>query len=197
MRRDPRKYRPIPARAIKIDLPNTTQVTGWTCGASALLSIASYFGVGPEDEWDYTEDMKFGPSGSDPKHFFRAAEKYGLAIQEFVGMTDEELEACLDRRRPVVLMLQAWPNGKVKSYTHDWHDGHWVIAIGYDKDVFYFEDPSIHGGRGYISRRELKSRWHDIKGPKKHPVRVKRLGLAIWAERVTEFGSVKNARHID
>lgn len=141
--------------------------------------------------------MKFGPSGSDPKHFFRGAEKYGLAIQEFIGMTDEELEECIDKQRPVVLMLQAWPNGKVKSYAHDWHDGHWVVAIGYDEEVFYFEDPSIHGGRGYISRHELTSRWHDIKGPKKRQERVQRLGLAIWAEQVTQFGSVGNARHID
>ena len=186
------RFQPGRSRSI---LPNTTQTTAWTCGSSALLAICSYFGVGPEDEWDFTADMKFGAAGSDPIHFVRAAKKYGLNITEYIGMTDDQLIQCIDAGQPVILMLQAWPNGQAPNYKDDWRDGHWIVAIGYDDQCFYFEDPSVHGGRGYIGRRELNSRWHDIEGSKKQ--KIWRLGLAIWADKITRFGSSVSARHID
>jgi predicted double-glycine peptidase len=195
MKRDAKRYRRIPDGAIKIDLPNTTQITDYTCGASALLAVCSYFGVGPEDEWDVEADMGFGRAGSDPEHFRRAARKYGLRLAEYRGMTQAQLVECLDAGRPVIVMLQAWPDRRTASYANRWDDGHWVVAIGYDAQVFYFEDPSIHGGRGFIHRRELASRWHDIEGPRKE--RVFQLGIAVWASRISRFGSSVSARHID
>ena len=68
MKRRNANYRAIPAGAIRIDLPNATQVTDYTCGASALQAICSYFGVGPEDEWDYESDMRMPKTGADPIH---------------------------------------------------------------------------------------------------------------------------------
>ncbi|MFN0251103.1 MAG: C39 family peptidase [Kofleriaceae bacterium] len=187
-------YRRIPKKAIKIDLPNATQVTDYTCGASALQSICAYFGVGPEDEGDFETEMGMPKTGADPIHITTAAKRYGLEVRELRPMTARTLEKYLDKRRPVILMLQAW-SGRAQSYAHAWDEGHYVVAIGYDDDVFYVEDPSLHGSRGFLRRDELDARWHDIEGDDNH--HTDRLGIAIWKNKPTKLGYHRAARHVD
>jgi len=170
--------RPIPASAIKLDLPDTVQAKDYTCGAAALLAICRYYGAGPRSERRVVEDMRFGKAGSDPKHVLRAVAKYGLAHEEFRPMTTQQLRACLDRGRPVMLMMQAWAEPPPPSYADRWDDGHWVVAIGYDPMGIYFEDPSLAGARGYLTDAELDERWHDIEGKDEH--HVEHYGVAIW-----------------
>lgn len=185
----------MPRGAIKIDLPSTAQVTGHTCGASALLSICSHFGVGPEDERDVASDMALTRAGADPSHIVRAATKYGLGSEVVRGMTDEALARRLDRGHPVMLTLQAWAGPRPRSYARRWDAGHWVVAIGYDADVFYFEDPVLHRTRGFIAREELDQRWHDIEGPGR--ARVDRLAVALWLEGPRVWPRGPHARRID
>ena len=47
-------YHPIPNGAIKIPLPDIQQPDDYSCGAASFMSVASYFGAGPED----FDDMK-------------------------------------------------------------------------------------------------------------------------------------------
>jgi predicted double-glycine peptidase len=170
--------RPIPAFAIKLDLPDIVQATDYTCGAAALLAICRYYGTGPRSERRVVEDMQFGEAGSDPEHVLRAIAKYGLVHEEFRPMTTQQLRACLDRGRPVMVMIQAWADPAPLSYADRWDDGHWVVAIGYDAVGIYFEDPSLPGARGYLTDAELDERWHDIEGEDAH--HVEHYGLAIW-----------------
>jgi predicted double-glycine peptidase len=170
--------RPIPASAIKLDLPGIVQAKGYTCGAAALLAICRYYGVGPRSERRVVEDMRFGKAGSDPKHVLRAARKYGLACEEFRPMTVAQLRACVELARPVMVMLQAWAEPPPASYRDRWDDGHWVVAIGHDAAGIYFEDPSLDGARGYLTDAELDERWHDIEGADDH--HVDHYGVAIW-----------------
>lgn len=187
-------YRRIPSRAIKIDLPNATQVTDYTCGASALLSICSYFGVGPEDEAELEADMAMPKTGADPIHITTTAKRYGLRVREIRPMTAAKLEKYLDKRRPVILMIQAWAERAV-SYATAWDEGHYVVAIGYDEDVFYVEDPSLHGSRGFIARDDLDARWHDVEGEDNH--HTDHLGIAIWRDKPTQRGYHRAARRVD
>jgi predicted double-glycine peptidase len=170
--------RSIPAFAIKLDLPDTVQTRGYTCGAAALLAICRYYGVGPRSERRVVKDMRFGKRGSDPKHVRRAVAKYGLLHEEFRGMTTAQLRACLDRARPVMVMLQAWADPPPATYRDHWDDGHWVVAIGHDDTGIYFEDPSLEGCRGYLTDAQLDERWHDIEG--KDDRHTDHYGLAIW-----------------
>ena len=39
--------------------------------------------------------------------------------------------------------------------------GHWVVAIGYNKDNIFFMDPSTSGNYTYIPKDKLVARWHD------------------------------------
>jgi predicted double-glycine peptidase len=170
--------RPIPASAIQLELPATQQRKGYTCGAAALLAICRYYGVGPRSERRVVRDMRFGKAGSDPRHVLRAIATYGLAHEEFRPMTIGQLRACLDGKRPVMVMLQAWADPRPPSYAAHWDDGHWVVAIGHDAAGIYFEDPSLAGARGYLTDAELDERWHDIEGKGAH--HVEHYGLAIW-----------------
>lgn len=195
MRREPTHRRPIPKAAIKIDLPNTTQTESYTCGASALLSVCAYFGVGPDHEEALRADMKLTRAGADPSQIVSAAKKYGLRAVVTRDMSDRELAEHLDHGRPVILMLQAWARPRPRSYARRWDDGHWVVAIGYDAEVFYFEDPVIHTSRGFISRSELGARWHDIEGRAR--THVERLGIALSRDGVRSSKYARTARRID
>lgn len=172
----PPPYRAIPRHAIKIDLPNTFQLQDYTCGPAALMAIFAYYGVGPVEEWDLEKAMRITKAGTDPVHLVRAAKLYRMRYREFRGMRIADVVRSLDARRPVLIMLQAW--GERRSYANWWKDGHWIIAIGYDADVIYFEDPSLYGSRGYIRRVELDRRWHDVEGSKN--METDHYGIAIW-----------------
>ena len=42
-------------------------------------------------------------------------------------MTLKDLKEYIDKQIPIIILLQAW-NTKM-NYTHDYHDGHWVVVI--------------------------------------------------------------------
>lgn len=177
---------------ITVDLPSVSQQQDYTCGAAALLAIGRYYGVGPASEREVVRDMRFGTDGSDPAHLVRALRRYRLAHIERRGMSDAELRAWLDARRPVVLMLQAW--GGRASYRGHWADGHWVVAIGHDRRGVYLADPMIEGARGCVSWRELAERWHDVEGRARH--HVERFGLVVWGPRVRVRGRGRMVRAV-
>ena len=186
----------IPEGAIKVRVPDVTQLTDYSCGPSCLESIAKFYGVGKEDEWDYVREMRMDPRvGSHPDQIRRLARRYRLKVREYQKMSLAQLRQELRWRHPVMIMIQAYGvkrRGKRRhmawrrDYRPDWDDGHWVIAIGYDRDGFFFEDPSIEARRGWLSSEELLSRWHDT-GP--HGRHLPFYGVAIWkpGEHVSSY----------
>ena len=140
--------------------------------------------------------MGFGEDGSDPAHVLRAIARYGLHAREYRPMTDRQLARCLDRGRPVLMMLQAWPEAAPPTgFASVWDSGHWLVAIGYDARGVYFEDPSLEGARGFLSHDALDERWHDIEGVDQR--RVHRYGIEIWRQRVVQTQRLTRVRAID
>ena len=197
-----RHYRDIPPSAIWVNLPDTTQQTRYSCGASSLQSIAKYFGLGPDDEWEFVNDLHMDKRvGSHPDQIVTAATRYGLATKLYLPMTLKELHAELRQNHPVMLMIQAWGaegggnQKKARSkYADWWADGHWVVAIGFDDDAVYFEDPSLQAVRGYLLNHELEERWHDTA---RHNVHMEHLGLAIWLEGIKQSAYHNRAQRIE
>lgn len=178
-----------------IDLPATLQETGHTCGAAALRSICAYYGCGPRSEAEIARDMGFDETGSDPAHVLHAAGRYGLHAREYRPMTARQLARCLDRGRPVLLMLQAWPDAPpLAGFANVWHSGHWVVAIGHDARGVYFQDPSLADARGFLTHDALDERWHDIEGPDEH--HVQRYGVELWRQRVAYTQRIRRVRPI-
>ena len=53
-------------------------------------------------------------------------------------MSYDDLEGFIDKKKPVICLIQAWNGDSDYDYSKDWEDGHYVIAIGYDKNNIYF-----------------------------------------------------------
>ncbi|MBU4308164.1 MAG: C39 family peptidase, partial [Nanoarchaeota archaeon] len=104
----------------------------------------------------------------------RVAEKFKLKYKQKT-MTIKKIKKSINKRRPVLIDLQAWKGKEVKGkwipdknkdWKNDWEDGHYVVAIGYSRNKIFFEDPSATA-RTFLSYRELEKRWHDINSGKK------------------------------
>jgi len=101
--------------------------------------------------------------------------KYNLKFDSRT-MTIQDIKNYIDKKVPVIILLQAW-NGKITNYTHDFHDGHRVVAIWYDKNKIIFEDPYSFE-RTFLSYQELEERWHAKEGNKK----IIHHGIAVFGD---------------
>ena len=169
--------------SIKIPLPSSRQQTDYTCGPTALRSIAKYYGKDLGNEKQFAELCDAGKNkGSHPEKIAEAARKLGFDAKVKQNMTLKELFSYMKRKMPVIVAIQAWSNSDnkkeaMKGYK-ELKDGHYVVVIGYDKENIYFEDPSIKATRPYLAKKEFLKRWIDKEAYIKNPV-VKRLGIII------------------
>lgn len=148
-----------------IKIPQLRQTFDYDCGAKALQSVLVYYGI------DIRQDtiMKYAKTteeGTPVKGIVKVARKYKLKT-ESKSMTISELKKYLDKKIPVILLLQAWTKQKDVDWENNWIDGHYAVVVGYTKNKIIFEDPySFH--LTYLKYDELKERWHDISKGKKY-----------------------------
>jgi len=153
---------PMPALADEnlIKVPLTRQSTNYTCGAAAMQSMFGYHG---EDlnEGELAKLLKTNEQeGTDYNDIVSVSKEKGYTVNVYKDMTLRDLKKQLDKKTPVLCLIQAWAEKKV-DYKNDWNDGHYVVAIGYDKNKIYFMDPSTLGNYTYIDQKGFLKRWHD------------------------------------
>lgn len=142
-----------------IRVPLTRQGTDYTCGVTALQSIFGYYGIDKRQDELSTAAKSTPEEGTSYKHIASYAQSQGFDVNIRTNMTIDELKGYIDKRKPVLVLIQAWTES---HYTADRNeDGHYVVAIGYDKNNIYFMDPSTLGHYTYIPAAEFVSRWHD------------------------------------
>jgi predicted double-glycine peptidase len=161
----------VPVNLIKV--PILRQATDYTCGVCALQAVLAYYGE------DVREDMlskalkanrREGTRYQSIADYSRAQ---GYAVEIKKGAQAAELEAILQSGRPAICLIQAWAavksgsSGQKIDYASDWQNGHYVVAVGFDKDNFYFMDPSTVGNYTFIKRDDFLTRWHDTDGHEK------------------------------
>jgi predicted double-glycine peptidase len=143
-----------------LKLPLVRQATGYTCGVASLMSVLDYFGM-PTREDRLSNDLGSGEAwGTDYRRIIEYAGQAGLTVEAMEGMTQETLERYIDEGKPVECAIQAWSD-MPEHYAGEIESGHYVVAVGYDAERFYFMDPSTIGHYTYIPRSELDVRWHD------------------------------------
>lgn len=148
---------------IKVPLPDVRQGTGYTCGPSALEAASKGMGGAKETEQQIAQEAgTTEEGGTTPEQLVAEAGRLGLRATIEEPMELNHLKEHLDHDRPVIVAIQAWP-WKPGALT----EGHYVVAIGYDTDNLYFEDPSIEGAVGYIPYDEFAARWVDEDAPGK------------------------------
>jgi uncharacterized protein YvpB len=92
-------------------------------------------------------------------------------------MNINDLKKWLKQKRAVIVCLQARGS---KEEQDRLELGHYMVAIGYDSDNMYFEDPyQSKGYRGCIPIEDFLKRWKDStsEGAKRF-----RWGLAVWKD---------------
>ena len=142
-----------------LKFPISKQTFDYDCGAKAMQSILTYYGIDLLE----IEIIKIAKSNSDgtPIHgMIKVAKHFGFNAKA-EKITIDKLKKYINRKIPVILLIQAWAKRKIKNWKNDWKDGHYVVAIGYDKKRIYFEDPYAVL-RTYLTYSELEERWHDI-----------------------------------
>lgn len=148
-----------------LPVPSSKQTTDYTCGPAALRAVLKYYGLEDHNEDKLADDM--GTTfldGTDIPGFKQWAKKNNLNVVT-KSMTVDDVKNYIGKGIPVILNIQAW--GELEDYSNEYDWGHYVVAIGYNKDKFVIEDPYLSGGRGELSTDELNERWHG-EGKKKY-----------------------------
>lgn len=196
-RADAAVYCPLALGAIKVPLPDVQQPDYYSCGAAVLMSIGSYYGVGPEDIEDWKTDLGTRTdTGTDVEPMVEyARNKLGMEVSVVErDMTDDQVRAALDQGKPVVCLIQAY--GEPGEYEKRNDNGHYVVAIGYDRENVYFMDPNLTGRRGFLSWPEFHRRWHENLGTDDNPDVRNRFGMIIGPKQST-MSYFARARRID
>lgn len=123
-----------------------------------MQAVLAYYGfdVNEKKIMDIAGTKKSGTSVNGIK---RVVKKYGLKCK-LKKFNIAQVKQYIQKRIPVILLIQAWTEKKI-DWGKNWIDGHYVVAIGYDREKIYFEDPSSVL-RTYLYFEELKKRWHDM-----------------------------------
>lgn len=169
--------------------PELRQTYNYDCGAKAAHAILAYYGIDVRE----SEIIKISHTtraGTPLRGIIKTMKKHGLKCQAG-AMTIDKIKKYIDKKIPVLLVLQAWTDKKRINWEKDWIDGHYVVAIGYDRSKIYFEDPSSIM-RTYLTNRELIKRWHDVDTDGKKYINY---GLAVYGKK-NKF-SLKKSIHMD
>ena len=160
-----------------LTFPELRQTFNYDCGASVLQSVLTYFGIERREDKLIREAKTSPATGTTPRQILHTLHRYHLKTRA-KQMTITEVKRYIDRGYPVIMVLQAWTNNPTVDWKSDWQDGHYVVAIGYDRHRIYFEDPSTFE-RDYLTYTELNDRWHD--GTPGHRV-YRHYGMAVFGQ---------------
>jgi len=147
-------------------LTSTRQATEYSCGASALQAVLSYWGKEVEEE-ELMQRLHTSPeTGTYVGDIVRVAREFGFTAEVKEHLTLEELHAALTKGIPVIVCGQAWRSREDsdKSVEEDWKDDHYVVVLGMDNKYVYYQDPFITRGNAFVSHRLFEESWHNVRG---------------------------------
>jgi uncharacterized protein len=177
-------------------LKQTRQMTEYSCGASALQSVLSYWGREVEED----VLMKLLGTNSDvgtfPEDMVRGARALGFDAEIKEQASLDELQAYTADGRPVIALAQLWRSEKdtPAAAEDEWDCGHYIVVLSVDRDHVYFQDPYIRMGKGFVPRSTFEAHWHQIMGGSKLAGSPKLMRVAIFvsgrepAERTNAAG---------
>ncbi|WP_374088952.1 C39 family peptidase [Methylomicrobium lacus] len=167
-------------------LKQTRQSTEYSCGASSLQAVLSYWGKDLDEEDLITLLHTTPETGTYPDDIVRVALMLGFKAEVKENLTLDEVEEATAQGIPVIVLSQAWRSRQdsAASVEEDWQNGHYVVVLAVDKDYVYYEDPYVRMGKGFMPRETFARHWHHVmggdlqKGPK-----LIHLGIFIRGER--------------
>lgn len=161
-----------------IELHSLRQTFDFDCGVKALQGVFAYYGI-EEREDSLIEELGADPeSGTSIDSIIAVSERKGFHVEARENWTLDELKHHLDQGRPVIVAMQAWAERQLtmKEWRENYDDGHYVVVVGYDGPIWYFEDPASYH-RIWLQEKEFVARWHDVDPVT--GVRLQRVGIAL------------------
>ncbi len=146
-----------------LSFPETRQTFNYDCGADALQSVLVAYDV-LEREDRIIKLARTTKNGTPTRRITYVLGYYGLPYQTGEDWCPNELRLMVDAGHPTIITIQAYRTSDL-PYHKLRGDGHYVVAIGYDKHRIIFEDPSSFC-RTWLADEELRQRWHDVDGGK-------------------------------
>jgi predicted double-glycine peptidase len=166
-------------------LKQTRQSTEYSCGASALQAVMSYWGK-DVDEAELMQLLGTTPEeGTYPEAIVRVAQSQGLEAELRADLTLEEIEQATALGHPVIVLGQVWRSRKFGEalLADEWDCGHWFIVLDVDQDYVYFEDPYVRMGKGFVPRATFEDAWHNVMGGDLSKPKQNRMGILIRGDQ--------------
>jgi len=139
------------------NFPSFKQTRDYDCGTQVLRNTLIYYGI-KTSERKIMKISGLTEDGTTISGMERVLKKFKL---KFVSrkMTLAELKNYLDRRIPVILLFQDRRYHKKDKWAEVWEHGHFAVAIGYNREYLFLQDPDI---KNFATLRinEVKARWH-------------------------------------
>jgi ABC-type bacteriocin/lantibiotic exporter with double-glycine peptidase domain len=168
-----------------IDFPELKQSSSYDCGALAIQSVLNYYGIDVREDLIIKNAKTSKEDGTPIKGIINVLKKYKLKCVA-KKMDIDELIDYIEKDVPVILLLQAWWNKKNIEWEKTYDSGHYVVAIGYDSDRVYFEDP-YKLQRTYLEFLELKKRWHSHDDDLK---KIKNFAIAVIGQKKEDYKKI-------
>jgi predicted double-glycine peptidase len=147
-------------------LTSTRQSTEYSCGASALQAVLSYWGKDVEEQ-ELMQRLNTSPeTGTYVGDIVRVAREFGFTAEVKEDLTLPNLHAALTKGIPVIVCGQAWRSREHsnKSAQEDWEDDHYFVVLGMDDKYIYYQDPFAKRGSAFVSHRLFEESWHNVRG---------------------------------
>jgi hypothetical protein len=147
-------------------LTNTRQSTEYSCGASALQAVLSYWGKDAEEQ-ELMQRLHTSPdTGTYVGDIVRVAREFGFTAEVKEDLTLPDLHAALKKDMPVIVCGQAWRSreNSDKSAQEDWENDHYFVVLGMDDKYVYYQDPFAKRGNAFVSHRLFEESWHNVRG---------------------------------
>jgi uncharacterized protein len=147
-------------------LTSTRQSTEYSCGASALQAVLSYWGKDVEEQELMQKLHTSAETGTYVGDIARVAREFGFSAEVKEDLTLPDLHAALTKGIPVIVCGQAWRSREDsdKSAQEDWEDDHYIVVLGMDNKYVYWQDPFAKRASAFISHRLFEESWHNVRG---------------------------------
>jgi predicted double-glycine peptidase len=147
-------------------LNRSRQVTDYSCGASALRAVLSYWGR-EVDEAQLMELLHTNSDiGTNPEDIASGARSLGFEAEVIENLTLDQVERFTAEGNPVIALAQVWLSEREPERPLEdvWDNGHYVVVLGVDKDHVYFQDPFIQMSKAFVPRNTFEDHWHQVMG---------------------------------
>jgi predicted double-glycine peptidase len=147
-------------------LKRTRQVTEYSCGASALQSVLSYWGVDVDEEKLMKLMYTSFEEGTYPEDMVRGAKAMGLEAEVKENLSIADLRKLTENGDPAIAVGQFWRSAGASpaDVSEGWDSGHWIVVLGVDDEYVYFQDPFMRMSKAFAPHKAFEDHWHQVMG---------------------------------